>query len=56
MFILFLSDDTFAAVNGGTYAPVQVEVIDNGWGISEELRDHILILLFRVGLGEVVLV
>ena len=32
---------TFAAVNGGSYAPVQVEVIDNGRGISEELRDHI---------------
>ena len=32
---------TFAAVNGGGYAPVQVEVIDNGRGISEELRDHI---------------
>lgn len=32
---------TFAAVDGGSYAPVQVEVIDNGAGISEELRDHI---------------
>ena len=32
---------TFAAVNGGSYAPVQVEIIDNGRGISEELRDHI---------------
>ena len=32
---------TFAAVNGGSYAPVQVEVIDNGRGISGELRDHI---------------
>ena len=32
---------TFAAVNGGSYAPVQVEVIDNGRGINEELRDHI---------------
>ena len=32
---------TFAAVDGGTYAPVQVEVMDNGRGISEELRDHI---------------
>ena len=32
---------TFAAVNGGSDAPVQVEVIDNGRGISEELRDHI---------------
>ena len=32
---------TFAAVDGGSYAPVQVEVIDNGVGISEELRDHI---------------
>jgi len=32
---------TFAAENGGSYAPVQVEVIDNGRGISEELRDHI---------------
>jgi len=32
---------TFAAVDGGSYAPVQVEVMDNGRGISEELRDHI---------------
>ena len=32
---------TFSAVDGGSYAPVQVEVIDNGRGISEELRDHI---------------
>ena len=32
---------TFAAVDGGSYAPVQVEVIDNGVGIVEELRDHI---------------
>ena len=32
---------TFAAVDGGSYAPVQVEIIDNGAGISEELRDHI---------------
>lgn len=32
---------TFAAVDGGSYAPVQIEVIDNGAGISEELRDHI---------------
>jgi two-component system nitrogen regulation sensor histidine kinase GlnL len=32
---------TFAAVDGGSYAPVQVEVTDNGAGISEELRDHI---------------
>ena len=32
---------TFAVVNGGSFAPVQVEVIDNGRGISEELRDHI---------------
>jgi two-component system nitrogen regulation sensor histidine kinase GlnL len=32
---------TFAAVDGGSYAPVQVEVIDNGAGIREELRDHI---------------
>ena len=32
---------TFAAVDGGSYAPVQVEVIDNGAGISEELRDRI---------------
>ena len=32
---------TFAAVDGGSYAPVQVEVIDSGVGISEELRDHI---------------
>ena len=32
---------TSAAVDGGTYAPVQVEVMDNGRGISEELRDHI---------------
>ena len=32
---------SFAAVDGGSYAPVQIEVIDNGRGISEELRDHI---------------
>ena len=32
---------TFSAVDGGSYAPVQVEVMDNGLGISEELRDHI---------------
>ena len=32
---------TFAAVDGGSYAPVQIEVIDNGVGIGEELRDHI---------------
>ena len=33
---------TFAAVDGSSsYAPVQVEIIDNGVGISEELRDHI---------------
>ena len=32
---------TFSAVDGGSFAPVQVEVMDNGRGISEELRDHI---------------
>ena len=32
---------TFSTVDGGSYAPVQVEVMDNGRGISEELRDHI---------------
>ena len=32
---------TFSALDGGSYAPVQVEVMDNGRGISEELRDHI---------------
>ena len=32
---------TFPAVGGGSYAPVQVEFMDNGCGISEELRDHI---------------
>ena len=32
---------TFSAVDGGSYAPVQVEVMDNGRGISEGLRDHI---------------
>ena len=32
---------TFAAVDGGNYAPVQVEVMDNGRGISEEVRDRI---------------
>ena len=32
---------TFAAVDGGSYAPVQVEVTDNGRGISEELREYI---------------
>ena len=32
---------TFAAVDGGSYAPVQVDVMDNGRGISEELRDRI---------------
>jgi len=32
---------TFSAVDGGSYAPVQVEVMDNGRGISKELRDHI---------------
>ena len=32
---------TFSAVDGGRYAPVQVEVMDNGRGISGELRDHI---------------
>jgi two-component system nitrogen regulation sensor histidine kinase GlnL len=32
---------TFATVDGVSYAPVQVEVTDNGAGISEELRDHI---------------
>ena len=32
---------TFSALDGGSYAPVQVEVVDNGRGVSEELRDHI---------------
>ncbi len=32
---------TFSAEDGGSYAPVQVEVMDNGRGISEGLRDHI---------------
>ena len=32
---------TFSAVDGGSYAPVQVEVMDNGRGISEELREYI---------------
>ena len=32
---------TYSKLDGGSYAPVQVEVIDNGRGISEELRDHI---------------
>ena len=32
---------TFAATDGSNFAPVQVEVIDNGRGINEELRDHI---------------
>ena len=32
---------TFAAGDGGNYAPVQVEVSDNGRGINDELRDHI---------------
>jgi len=32
---------TFAAVDGGSYAPVQLEIIDNGHGVSEDLRDHI---------------
>ena len=47
---------TFSTVDGGSYAPVQVEVMDNGRGISEELRDHIFDPLCRVDLGEVVLV
>ena len=32
---------TFSALDGGSYAPVQIEVVDNGRGVSEELRDHI---------------
>ena len=47
---------TFAAVNGGSFAPVQVEVIDNGRGISEDCAIIFLILLFRARSGEVVLV
>ena len=31
----------YSALDGGSYAPVQVEVVDNGRGVSEELRDHI---------------
>jgi len=30
-----------AAHDGGTHVPVQVEVIDNGRGIPEDLRDHV---------------
>ena len=30
-----------AAHDGATHVPVQVEVIDNGWGIPEDLRDHV---------------
>ena len=32
---------TFSAVDGGSYAPVQIEIMDKGRGISEELRDRI---------------
>ena len=32
---------TLPEINGGSYAPVQVEVMDNGRGINKELRDHI---------------
>ena len=32
---------SISAVDGGSYAPVQVEVMDNGRGISEELREYI---------------
>ena len=31
----------YSALDRGSYAPVQVEVVDNGRGVSEELRDHI---------------
>ena len=47
---------TFSALDGGSYAPVQVEVVDNGRGVSEELRVIFLIPLCRVDLGEAALV
>jgi two-component system nitrogen regulation sensor histidine kinase GlnL len=31
----------FSAHEGGPHAPVQVEVIDNGRGIPDELRDNV---------------
>ena len=32
---------SLAASDGGSHVPVQVDVIDNGSGIPEDIRDHI---------------
>ena len=47
---------SFAASDGGLHVPVQIDLIDNGRGIPDDIRDRFLILLCRGALVAVDLV